>query len=112
MGTLTVDHAAMYFVVFLVVLLVVSITAVIRAPAGSPSQEEPEAAEPFGELEPVQALAGAEPAAAALPKRVPATADAMAGQSAPDYAGRHVRPPKVSGQPPWGPAPRPPDLFP
>jgi hypothetical protein len=117
MSPLTTDHAAFYFVVFLVALLAVSITAVIRTPPESPSQAEPEADELFAEPDLAQPLIQAEPVPALpLPKRVPAAAGAMAGhvvQSVPeDYAGRHVRPPKVSGQPPWGPAPRPPDLFP
>jgi hypothetical protein len=63
------------------------------------------------------APAGAGPWPAGV--RLPGT-DATPGLARPGYAGgqygqaagRVVRPPKVSGSPPWGPAPMPPGLRP
>ncbi len=97
--------ASLWLVVFLVALLALSLAAVITSPSrtGSPPAEgaggEPDLAEP-----------GDEPPASPLPRRV-------AGQSGVAYpAGEParppgvIRPPGVSGGPPWGPAPKPPDV--
>ncbi len=97
--------ASLWLVVFLVALLALSLAAVITSPSrtGSPPAEgaggEPDLAEP-----------GDEPPASPLPRRV-------AGQSGVAYPAGDparppgvIRPPGVSGGPPWGPAPKPPDV--
>jgi len=115
--------AFVVLLVLLVLLLAMSFVAVIRVPrwAGSPSdqdtQDEPGHPVP-SHAGPAQG--GARPpgtqAGAPSGPSVPASATGQSGE--PDYPARHVTgpvpglgtvaAPKVSGSPPWEPAPRPP----
>jgi hypothetical protein len=104
MSQVAVDDLIRYFVLALIVLLGISLIAVIRTPSSPPSQAEQEAQEPAAQPEPVPQPVPAQP----VLRRVPVVTADLAD----DYPGRHVRTPRVSGQPPWGPAPRPPDLIP
>ena len=120
-GTMT-DKGIFFLVLFLALLLVLFIYAVIRVPPElADSQEQPvlDLPEP-----PPPALTA--PAPQPLPVRRPRTlappvpaspAPAFGGSSNGGYAARHatvavpvITPPKVSGGPPWGPAPKPPGL--
>lgn len=105
LGAVQADEASLWLVIFLAVLLAVSLAAVIMSPpqpGGRLAKED--GAEP-GLPEP-----GHEPPASALPRRV-------AGRSGVAYpAGDPARPPgaappsRASGEPPWGPAPKPPEV--
>src|SRR5450755_4007497 len=105
--------AFVVLLVLLVLLLAMSFVAVIRVPrwAGSPSDQDTQD-EPG---HPVPSHAGPAQGGA----RPPGTQAGATGQSGePDYPARHVTgpvpglgtvaAPKVSGSPPWEPAPRPP----
>jgi hypothetical protein len=125
-GTMT-DKGIFFLVLFLALLLVLFIYAVIRVPPElADSQEQPVLDQP----EP-PASAPTAPAPQPLPVRRPRTlappvaaspvpapaAPAFGGSSNGGYAARHatvavpvITAPKVSGGPPWGPAPKPPGL--
>jgi hypothetical protein len=129
-GTMT-DKGIFFLVLFLALLLVLFIYAVIRVPPDrADSQEQPVLDQP----EPPPAPTA--PAPQPLPVRQPRTlaspvaaspvaaspvaapaAPAFGGSSNGGYAARHatvavpvITAPKVSGGPPWGPAPKPPGL--
>ena len=95
------DEASLWLAIFLAALLALSLAAVITSPprADSPPAEG-------GDEEPDLPRHVAEPPASPLPHRI-------AGQSGVVYAGNPARPPgvirpsRVSGAPPWGPAPEP-----
>jgi protein TonB len=130
-GTMT-DKGIFFLVLFLALLLVLFIYAVIRVPPElADSQEQPVLDQP----EPPPLVPTA-PAPQPLPVRRPRTlappvaappvaaspvpaaaAPAFGGSSNGGYAARHatvavpvITAPKVSGGPPWGPAPKPPGL--
>ncbi len=130
-GTMT-DKGIFFLVLFLALLLVLFIYAVIRVPPElADSQEQPVLDQP----EPPPSAPTA-PAPQPLPVRRPRTlappvaapavpapavpapaAPAFGGPSNGGYAARHatvavpvITAPKVSGGPPWGPAPKPPGL--
>jgi hypothetical protein len=114
------DDGLVCFLVLLVVLLVMALTAVIRLPpeAARPAAQDgqPEPQQPASQATQVRRLTGP---MAGIPQQLPVRVG-MAGQAG--YAARHgfsppaareddtARLPKVSGGPPWGPAPRPPGL--
>jgi hypothetical protein len=112
-----VDPALFFFLVFMTLLLVMFLGAVIVAPPAFPGSPAPPVLEVHA-MPVVQAPAPPAP----LPRRQPraaAPAAGAAGWSADaDNAASHdaapipvydsVRRPKVSGSPPWGPAPKPP----
>jgi hypothetical protein len=130
------NAALFFFLLFLTLLLVTFVGAVIVAPSAPPGSGSPEA--PAGEapappgleapMPPVHAPmppahapmppAHAPVPPAPLPRRQPLTtataagttrwSDASAATNAPPPVYNGVRPPKVSGSPPWGPAPKPP----
>ena len=120
-------HAALmnavlfFFLLFLTLLLVTFVGAVIVAPSAPPGSGSPEA--PAGEAPAPAGLEAPTPVhapvpSAPLPRRRPLTtataagttrwSDAGAATEAPPPVYNGVRRPKVSGSPPWGPAPRPP----
>jgi len=115
-GTMT-DEGIFFLVLFLALLLLLFVYAVIRVPpelAGSQEQPVLDLPEPPPPAPPA-------PASQPLPVRRPQTLASPAGafgqQSNGDYAARHatvavpvITSPKVSGGPPWGPAPKPPGL--
>ena len=125
-GTMT-DKGIFFLVLFLALLLVLFIYAVIRVPpelAGSQEQpvldqpEPPPSAPtaPAPQPLPVRRPRTLAPPVAASPVPAPA-APAFGGSSNGGYAARHatvavpvITAPKVSGGPPWGPAPKPPGL--
>jgi hypothetical protein len=130
-GTMT-DKGIFFLVLFLALLLVLFIYAVIRVPPElADSQEQPvldlpepsplaptaSAPQPLPVRRP-RSLAPPVPAPAVPPPPVPAPAAAAFGGSGNGgYAARHatvavpvITAPKVSGGPPWGPAPKPPGL--
>jgi hypothetical protein len=130
-GTMT-DKGIFFLVLFLALLLVLFIYAVIRVPPElADSQEQPvldlpepsppaptaPAPQPLPVRRP-RSLAPPVPAPAVPPPPVPAPAAAAFGGSGNGgYAARHatvavpvITAPKVSGGPPWGPAPKPPGL--
>ncbi|MGN6174470.1 MAG: hypothetical protein ACTHPS_16250 [Streptosporangiaceae bacterium] len=125
-GTMT-DKGIFFLVLFLALLLVLFIYAVIRVPPElADSQEQPvldlpepppsaptaSAPQPLPVRRP-RTLAPPVPAPAVPAPAVPA----FGGPSNGGYAARHatvavpvITPPKVSGGPPWEPAPKPPGL--
>ncbi len=123
---LSMTHAALmnaalfFFLVFMTLLLVAFIGAVIVAPAeppGSPAPPAGEASAPPGLEAPTPTVHAPVPPAP-LPRRQPLTTATAAGTTRWSDAGaatnalppvyNGVRPAKVSGSPPWGPAPKPP----
>jgi len=130
-GTMT-DKGIFFLVLFLALLLVLFIYAVIRVPpelADSQEQpvlDQPEAPPPVPTAPahqplPVRRPRTLTPPVAASPVAAPAVpaaaAPAFGGSSNGGYAARHatvavpvITAPKVSGGPPWGPAPKPPGL--
>jgi hypothetical protein len=115
------NEAVLIFTAVLILLLAASLQAVIRMPpwTGTTTEDTPG---PLAGQEPARAgppdpfpqraqYAPAEPGAARLPVRAPGQSGwtAPAAPSAvppPDGSWR----PRVSGGPPWGPAPRPPGV--
>ena len=130
-GTMT-DKGIFFLVLFLALLLVLFIYAVIRVPPELADSQE----QPVLDLPEPPPSAPTAPAPQPLPVRRPRTltppvpappvpappvsapaAPAFGGSSNGGYAARHatvavpvITPPKVSGGPPWGPAPKPPGL--
>jgi hypothetical protein len=117
-GTMT-DEGIFFLVLFLALLLVLFIYAVIRVPPELAESQE----QPVLDLPAPPPPAPTAPAPQPLPVRRPRTlaspapAPAFGGSSNGGYAARHatvavpvITPPKVSGGPPWGPAPKPPGL--
>ena len=110
-------NAALFcFLVLLTLLLVTFIGAVIVAPAPPPNSPPPLTVEP---LAPPPAQPPAPPAP--LPRRRPLatataagttrwSADTDAATDAPIPVYNRIGRPKVSGEPPWGPAPKPPGM--
>jgi hypothetical protein len=113
----------------LVLLLVAMLVAVIRLPpwAGPEPDEDDQPGRPAAPARPAPAAPArapravrlpGEPAGAIFPPSPPADAAGQPDQTG--YTPRHApglgpgqdpaRPPKVTGSPPWGPAPRPPGL--
>ena len=125
-GTMT-DKGIFFLVLFLALLLVLFIYAVIRVPPElADSQEQPvldlpepppsAPTAPAPQPLPVRRPRTLAPPVAAPPVPAPA-APAFGGSSNGGYAARHatvavpvITAPKVSGGPPWGPAPKPPGL--
>jgi hypothetical protein len=125
-GTMT-DKGIFFLVLFLALLLVLFIYAVIRVPPElADSQEQPVLDQPepppsaptapAPQPLPVRRPRTLAPPVAASPVPAPA-APAFGGSSNGGYAARHatvavpvITAPKVSGGPPWGPAPKPPGL--
>ena len=95
------NEASLWLVIFLAVLLAVSLAAVITSP---PRTESPPAEGAGTGPDLPEPAPG--PPAPPLPRRI-------AGQSGVAYAGDPARtagvtgPPRASGGPPWGPAPKP-----
>jgi hypothetical protein len=129
MSGTTTDEGIFFLVLFLTLLLLLFIYAVIRVPpelAGSQEQpvldlpEPPAPAPPAAGPQPlpVRRPRAATPPAPPAPSASPAPSTGAFGQSSNGgYAARHatvavpvITPPKVSGGPPWGPAPKPPGL--
>ena len=130
-GTMT-DKGIFFLVLFLALLLVLFIYAVIRVPPELADSQE----QPVLDLPGPPPSAPTAPAPQPLPVRRPRTlappvaapavpapavpapaAPAFGGPSNGGYAARHatvavpvITAPKVSGGPPWGPAPKPPGL--
>jgi hypothetical protein len=123
------DEGIFFLVLFLTLLLLLFIYAVIRVPpelAGSQEQpvldlpEPPAPAPPAAGPQPLPVRRPRAPAPPAppVPSASPAPSAGAFGQSSNGgYAARHatvavpvITPPKVSGGPPWGPAPKPPGL--
>jgi hypothetical protein len=130
-GTMT-DKGIFFLVLFLALLLVLFIYAVIRVPPELADSQE----QPVLDLPEPPPSAPTFPAPQPLPVRRPRTlappvaaspvpaspvpappAPAFGGSSNGGYAARHatvavpvITAPKVSGGPPWGPAPKPPGL--
>ncbi len=125
-GTMT-DKGIFFLVLFLALLLVLFIYAVIRVPPELADSQE----HPVLDLPEPPPPAPTAPAPQPLPVRRPRTlappvpappvpappAPAFGGSSNGGYAARHatvavpvITAPKVSGGPPWGPAPKPPGL--
>ena len=113
------NAALFFFLLFLTLLLVTFVGAVIVAPSAPPGSGSPEA--PVGEAPVSAGPEAATPPVQApmpLPRRRPLTtataagttrrSDASAPTNAPPPVYNGVRRPKVSGSPPWEPAPRPP----
>ena len=114
-----VNAALVFFLALVTLLLVMFIGAVIAAPSASPGSSatpEGEAPAPLPRRQP-PATAPARPAA--LPRRRPPLSAANAADTVrwsdadpatdlPVSVYNGVRRPKVSGSPPWGPAPKPP----
>jgi hypothetical protein len=125
-GTMT-DKGIFFLVLFLALLLVLFIYAVIRVPPElADSQEQPVLDQPepppsaptfpAPQPLPVRRPRTLAPPVAASPVPAPA-APAFGGSSNGGYTARHatvavpvITAPKVSGGPPWGPAPKPPGL--
>ena len=125
-GTMT-DKGIFFLVLFLALLLVLFIYAVIRVPPElADSHEQPVLDQPgpppsaptapAPQPLPVRRPRTLAPPVAASPVPAPA-APAFGGSSNGGYAARHatvavpvITAPKVSGGPPWGPAPKPPGL--
>jgi hypothetical protein len=102
--------------IVLTVLLALFLAAIIRTPPWVP-QQEPEPAGPPSRPE----LAG-DPPTAPLPRRIagesgwvaPATGEPTyrPGAIVPSVTvPGTIQPPRVSGRPPWGPAPQPPSRY-
>lgn len=125
-GTMT-DKGIFFLVLFLALLLVLFIYAVIRVPPElADSQEQPvldlpEPPPPAPTALAPQPLPVRRPRTLAPPVPAPAVpapaVPAFGGPSNGGYAARHatvavpvITPPKVSGGPPWEPAPKPPGL--
>jgi len=115
-GTLT-DKGVFFLVLFLAFLLILFIYAVITMPPEAAGSQE----QPVLDLPAPPLPAPPAPAPEPLPVRRPRTHASQAGAfgqpSNGGYAARHatvavpvITPPKVSGGPPWGPAPKPPGL--
>jgi len=126
------DKGIFFLVLFLALLLVLFIYAVIRVPPELADSQE----QPVLDLPEPPPLVPTAPASQPLPVRRPRTlappvaappvpaspvpappAPAFGGSSNGGYAARHatvavpvITAPKVSGGPPWGPAPKPPGL--
>jgi hypothetical protein len=117
-GTLT-DRGVFFLVLFLTLLLILFIYAVITMPPEAAGSQE----QPVLDMPAPPMPAPPAPAPEPLPVRRPRT---LASQPQPGafgqpgnggYAARHatvavpvITPPKVSGGPPWGPAPKPPGV--
>jgi hypothetical protein len=120
-GTMT-DEGIFFLVLFLALLLVLFIYAVIRVPPELADSQE----QPVLDLPEPPPPAPTAPAPQPLPVRRPRTlappvpappVPVFGGPGNGGYAARHatvavpvITPPKVSGGPPWGPAPKPPGL--
>jgi hypothetical protein len=95
------NDASLWLVVFLVALLALSLAAVIVSPSrtgGLPPERtdgEPDLPKPGHALP-----------TSSLPRRVAGQSGATYPVSTPGT----IRPPGVSGGPPWGPAPKPPGV--
>jgi hypothetical protein len=117
----TANEAALIFNAVLILLLAVSLLAVIRMPPwtgttaedtpGSRPGQEPAPGGPGDPLPQHARYASAEPGGVPLPVRAPG----QSGWTAPAAPSPGPLPdgswrPRVSGGPPWGPAPRPPGV--
>ena len=109
------------FLAFLALLLVLALIAIVRLepPERQPAAEDaaPAAGPAFrAPVLPPPALGQRPAAAVPLPVRTPGQSDqrGYAARHAPGTAPdqRIAERPRVSGGPPWGPAPRPPDVGP
>jgi hypothetical protein len=101
--------------ILLTVLLAVSLAAIVRSQAYAPAHAVTEAAadpiQPAPAAGPVQPLPRAETPTAPLPQRIPGESGRVAaatGELA--LVPEVLRHPRVSGRPPWDPAPEPPDM--
>jgi hypothetical protein len=99
-------HAALlWFPAILTLLLLVFVAAIIRSPAWTPSPASPDA-DPLGPRQ-----TGDEPPTVPLPRRVAGQSGRIArGPGELQFPPGVVRAPRVSGTPPWGPAPKPPGV--
>lgn len=87
------------------VLLALSLAAIVRSPPWTPEHAEQESA---GQPGPPEPTAG--PPAGQLPRRLPGESGRVApANGEPVFTPDASQPPRVSGGPPWGPAPKPPD---
>ena len=117
----TANEVVLIFCAVLLLLLAASLLAVIRMPPwtgtttedtpGPLASQEPARAGPPDPLPQRTRYALAKPGAAPLPVRAPGRSGrtapaAPSGVPPPDGSWR----PRVSGGPPWGPAPRPPGI--
>lgn len=114
------NEAALIFNAVLILLLAASLLAVIRMPpwTGTTAEDHPgplpsQEPAPLASADPLpqrSRYAPAEPSGGPLPVRAPGqsgwTAPAAPSMPPPDGSWR----PRVSGSPPWGPAPRPPGV--
>jgi hypothetical protein len=100
--------------VLLTALLAVSLAGIVRAEPWTPGASEPESASQLSQPE-----LTSEPPTAPLPRRVAGQSGRIARGAgdlsiSPDvievYSPGAIEPPRVSGGPPWPPAPRPPGL--
>ena len=111
------NPALFYFLVFITLLLVMFLGAVIAAPPASSGSPAPPVLEVHA-LPVVQAAAPPAPLPVRRPRATAPAAGTAGWSAAADNAASHdaapmpvyssVRRPKVSGSPPWGPAPKPP----
>jgi hypothetical protein len=103
--------------VLLTALLAVSLAGIVRAEPWTPGASEPESASQLSQVS--QPELTSEPSTAPLPRRVAGQSGRIARGTgdlsfSPDaiehYSPGAIEPPRVSGGPPWPPAPRPPGL--
>jgi len=96
------DEASLWLVIFLAVLLAFSLAAVITSPprADSPPVEGGGAGPDLPEAAPG-------PPASPLPRRVAGESGVAYPAGDPARPPGMTRPPRASGGPPWGPAPKP-----
>jgi hypothetical protein len=100
-------EAVFWFPAVLTLLLVIFVAAIVRSPAGTPSPAGQDAADQGYRQEP-----GGEPPTGPLPRRVAGQSGRTARTPGELPLPRDVvRAPRVSGAPPWGPAPKPPGLL-
>jgi hypothetical protein len=99
------NEASLWFAVFLAVLLALSLAAVIVSPSRAESAPAEEAGTGPDLPEP-----GHEPPASPLPRRIAGQSGAAYPAGGPERPSGATWPPRASGEPPWEPAPRPPEM--
>lgn len=115
-GTLA-DRGAFFLVLFLALLLILFIYAVITMPPEAAGSEEQPALDTPAPALPAPSAPAPEPLPVRRPRTVTSQPGAFGQSGNGGYAARHatvavpvITSPKVSGGPPWGPAPKPPGV--
>jgi hypothetical protein len=96
------NAVSLWLVIFLAVLLALALAAVITSP---PQTDSPPTN--GGDAEPYLPKHAAEPPAPALPRRIAGQSGVAYPAGDPTHPPGMTWPPRVSGGPPWGPAPMP-----